>query len=97
MGYPGVMNTVRKIVAWALDTEWAVVASTIAAIILLIPDIVTAISDGISSVEPGAGFTAVVMAVMMALIRSRVWSKASVSSMSDAFLGLGTPEDPPAG
>ena len=43
MGYPGVMNTVRKIVAWALDTEWAVVASTIAAIILLIPDIATAI------------------------------------------------------
>lgn len=96
-GYPGQMNTLRKILAWALDTEWAVVASTIAAVIMLIPEFVTAVNDGLSALDAQAGIVPVVMVITMALIRSRVWSMASVSSLSASDAAPGIDEAPPAG
>lgn len=68
----------REIIRWSRDREWMVVASTVATVIMVVTE---ALSDGLDNLDAGVPVIVVVMGVLMAVVRSNVWSKASVDKL----------------
>lgn len=76
------MTKITRFIRWARDVEWATVATLVAGAIMLIPEIIVVIDEGIAEAGPGTPVIIVVSLVTARLIRSNVWSRATVKQLT---------------
>ena len=70
---------IEQFLRWAQDVEWAMVASAMATFILFIPELLTELEVGLEASEgTEMGFRSAVVLFLGVMIRSKVWSKATV-------------------
>lgn len=73
----------ERLIRWSRDVRWPEVSVFVAAIVLMIPEIVLIIEGELREVaDLRTGWPAIVMAVLAYVIRSNVWSRAEVAQVA---------------
>lgn len=79
------MTKLQAAIDWARDQEWALVANTVAGIVLIIPQFVDELDTQLQSSDGTAiGYVVAVVGILTWAVRSNVWSRATVRNISPA-------------